>query len=935
MTSCPPPAAAPKPTELAASSRFVQRTRRRYGDLLALLPPGLPDKSQMQTLLTQLQAQGYAPGDALRVMRHLVQERLIVLDCEAHAPLEPITLGFTHLAEVALQHACDWASAQLAQLHGQPQLENGQTCTLWIMGMGKLGARELNASSDIDIIFVYEGEGQTSGNADGRGRISCQEYFNKLVRAISTTIADSGDHGQVFRVDLALRPNGNSGPAAISLAALEEYFLLQGREWERLAWLKSRAVICWPVRDKSRTQALTDVVIPFVFRKHLDYGVFEALRQLHAQIRSQAAQRAAGKSERECDVKLGQGGIREIEFIAQLLQVVRGGQFAELRLRATMQALPALQRAGLMPEHTCAQLLAAYSFLRQVEHRIQYLDDVQTHTFPKSEADGLWIAQTMGYADSATFFVQLQAHRELVAAEFEQLLGGAAGREQAKNQGQTAPEWGEILALIDTAEQQALQQDAKNTDAAALARAAPYRALHAQLAAFAQNPKIEHLPDLALTRLLRLCERMAHWLQSGKTQPLAVSRFLDWVQLLLRHPSYLALLQERPSVLERLLRLLGAARWPARYLQRHPELIDELANRNMLHERFDPVQLQDELQRRYEALQAAGQADEETLLNVLRRAHHAEVFRTLARDAEGVISVEQVADDLSLLADTIVGISLAWCWHSLRQKHQATPALGIIAYGKLGGKELGYGGDLDIVFVYQDADERAGEIYAAFVRKFINWMTAKTAAGDLFEIDMALRPNGNSGLLVTPFAAYADYQQQRGSNTAWTWEHQAMTRARFIWGSEALAAQFDTVREAVLSAPRELSALRQEISSMRLRMAQAHKTAPDVFDVKHSAGGMVDCEFAVQYLVLAHARAHPELLANKGNIALLQLAQAAGLLPAPMGERAADAYRELRRFQHKARLDEQPTQMPLGQMGAAQTAILALWQWVFPEEEGH
>ena len=918
MTSFTP--ATPLPS-LADDSRFVQRTRRRYAALLPLLPPGLPSKAAMQTLLGDLQARGYDAPSALRVMRHIVQERLIILDCQAGASLEDCTAGFTHLAEVALEQACAHASGQLGAQYGQPQDQQGKSCILWIMGMGKLGARELNASSDIDIIFVYGSEGQTTGRTDGRGQISNQEYFNKLVRLVSTHIADNTEHGQVFRVDLALRPNGNSGPAAISLAALEAYFLLQGREWERLAWLKSRAVVCWPTRDKTRTQALTDVVIPFVFRKHLDYGVFEALRQLHAQIRSQAALRAAGKSAQECDVKLGTGGIREIEFICQLLQVVRGGQFAELRVRATLQALPALQQAGLMPAHTCAQLQAAYTFLRQVEHRIQYLDDVQTHTLPKASADIDWIARSLGLADAPSFFAQLQAHRDFVAAEFEQLLGGAQAAQSSGTEAgaQAAPEWAEIQALVQEA---AEQWQANDADA--------WRSLQQQLQSLAQNPKIAHLHDLSRLRLLRVCERVAHWLGEGKAQPHAASRFLDWVQLLLRHPSYLALLQERPSVLERLLRLLGAARWPARYLQRHPELIDELAGRHMLQERFDAPQLQAELQRRYEALQAAGQADEETLLNVLRHAHHAEVFRTLARDAEGIISVEEVADDLSLLADTIVGITVDWCWQALRQKHQNTPQIGIIAYGKLGGKELGYGSDLDIVFVYEDAHESAGEIYAAFVRKFMNWMTAKTAAGDLFEIDMALRPNGNSGLLVTPFAAYADYQQQRGSNTAWLWEHQAMTRARCIWGSTDLAAQFDAVRDAVLCAPRQLPALQHEILAMRQRMQTAHKTPAGLFDVKHSAGGMVDCEFAVQYLVLGHAKDHPELVANKGNIALLQRAQDAGLLPAPIGSAAADAYRSLRRLQHKARLDEQSTQIPQERVAAEQAAILALWQSVFP-----
>ena len=346
-------------------------------------------------------------------------------------------------------------------------------------------------------------------------------------------------------------------------------------------------------------------------------------------------------------------------------------------------------------------------------------------------------------------------------------------------------------------------------------------------------------------------------------------------------------------------------------------------------ERFDAVQLRQELELRYAALVATGEDDEETLLNVLRRAHHAEVFRTLARDVEGAISVEQVADDLSLLAETMLGITVDWCWQRLKQKHREQPAIGIIAYGKLGGKELGYGGDLDIVFVYDDEDENASEIYAAFVRKLISWMTVKTGEGDLFEIDMALRPNGSSGLLVISFAAYSNYQQQRGSNTAWLWEHQAMTRARFIWGSEAVQTQFNAVRTEVLTAPRDVAALKREIVAMRKRMAEANKAPPNKFDVKYSAGGMIDAEFAVQYLVLAHAREHAELLDNVGNIALLKRCDAAGLLPAPLGSEAADAYRQLRRYQHKARLDERPTQTEPEQLAQERATIEKLWQVVF------
>jgi glutamate-ammonia-ligase adenylyltransferase len=379
--------------------------------------------------------------------------------------------------------------------------------------------------------------------------------------------------------------------------------------------------------------------------------------------------------------------------------------------------------------------------------------------------------------------------------------------------------------------------------------------------------------------------------------------------------------------------MLGAARWPARYLLKHPGVIDELAGNTMLDERFDAADFEQELERRREALQGSSEDDDESLLNLLRRAHHAEVFRTLARDIEGTLTVEQVADDLSALAESVLRTTARWCWERLKNKHRADHRFAIIAYGKLGGKELGYGSDLDIVFVYDDDDDRAAEVYGALVRKLINWLTVKTGEGDLYEIDTALRPNGNSGMLVTSFTSYANYQQQRGSNTAWTWEHQAMTRARCVLGSEDLHQRFDAVRNAVIRTPREVASLRNEIVDMRTKVRSAHPVKAHQFDVKHSTGGMVDIEFAVQFLVLSQGATHPELLANVGNIALLQRAQTCGLLSGHTGNDAAQAYRTLRQIQHKARLNEEPTQVDEAQVSFERAAGLALWNAVFANSD--
>ena len=888
----------------------MQRLHRRYADVLPLLAPGAPTRDSLYAGFSALKASGQETGAALRVLRQLTLERLAQLDCSSHAPLALVTHAMTWLAEVTLDIAWQQVMVDLDGLHGAPTKADGQRAEMWIVGMGKLGARELNVSSDIDLIYVYDQDGETQGNSEGRNKVSCQEYFTRAVKRMYALIGDTTEHGFVFRVDLALRPNGNSGPSVVSLDALEEYLLVQGREWERFAWMKSRVVAPRSAVVNGSAQALRAVVLPFVFRRYLDYNVFESLRTLHQQIRDHAAKRSAGHPERANDVKLSRGGIREIEFTVQLLQVVRGGQFPELRTRPTLDALQRVAKSGLMPQATAEALSAAYVFLRQVEHRIQYLDDQQTHVLPTRDDDLAWIAETLGYDGTRAFLSDLDAHREVVAQEFDTLLGG--DREckgcNGKNgkSGSSGREFAELDAVLGDFD----------------------GVVRARLAQWGDNPRVQALRDDARGRLMRLLQRTAQWLKEGRISDVAVLRMADWIEPLLRRESYLALMLERPSVYERLLRLLGAAKWPARYLLQHPGVIDELAGGNLFDVRFDAAEFEAELQARRVALQRTGEDDEESLMNLLRRAHHAEQFRTLARDVEGVLTVEQVADDLSALADAMLRMTARWCWDRLKSRHRDEPAIAIIGYGKLGGKELGYGSDLDIVFVYDDDDERAQEIYASYVRKMINWMTVKTADGDIYEIDTALRPNGNSGLLVTRFEAYADYQQQRGSNTAWTWEHQAMTRARFVMGLPSLAPRFDAVRHAVIRSPRDAASLKAEIVSMRERVRLGHPVKADHFDVKHSSGGMVDAEFAMQYLVLLHAAAHPELADNVGNIALLQRAEKAGLLPAGVGQAAANAYREMRRLQHRARLNEEPTQVAPVTLNAERDAVLAVWHFV-------
>jgi glutamate-ammonia-ligase adenylyltransferase len=963
------PIDAVKTTALAAHSRFVQRIRRRYPDELAAFSaasPGVPRLDSITQLLDHLLAQGRDLAAALRVTRQLVLERLAVEDAENGAAMADITGAMTALAEVTLQRALAAAEAEADLKHGAPLNEQGQRIDMWVVGMGKLGGRELNVSSDIDLIYVYEEDGHTTGIDDGsgipKGRITVHEYFSHVAKRLSMLIGDTTEDGFVFRVDLALRPNGNSGPAVVSLSMLEEYFLVQGREWERFAWLKSRIVAprrAMPQGDHhKRALAMRDIVMPFVFRRYLDYGVFEGLRQLHRKIRDEANRRAAGRPERANDVKLSRGGIREIEFTVQLLQVVRGGQFPEIRTRSTLKALPRLAARGLIPQATATWLAQAYTFLRRVEHRIQYLDDQQTHMLPTDDKDLAWIADSMGmcgqdkgtptypdcHSGTCEMLDALCSVREFVANEFDALLHD--GRAPGATDGGCRTCGGPPLP-VDSEE-----YIAKLPEPVA-----------ERVREFARQAKVSMLSDTAKLRLAKLISRatkVAYTKDSKGCEsetadclgPDAVLHFIDWLNPLLRRDSYLSLLAERPEVLTRLLRLLGLAKWPLRYLLRHPGVIDELADPRLMEGRFDPISFQKELGERHNAWTRAGQADEEALLDTLRRAHHAEIFRTLVRDVEGSLTVEQVADDLSALADATLNTAIQWAWGHLQQRpgKQGAYAVGrqphfaVIAYGKLGGKELGYGSDLDVVFLFDDTQDTpppdAGpdspspiDAYLLFARKLITWLTLRTSSGELFDIDTALRPNGNSGLLVTSFHAYDDYQRQRGSNTAWTWEHQALTRARWCAGEPALAERFETTRRSVLSAQRDPIALRDEVVHMRERLREAHACGPHQFDIKHSPGGMIDVEFAVQYLILAHSHRHPELLDNKGNIALLDRAEAAGLLPAGVGHAAGQAYRELRRIQHRARLDDAPTKLSderLALIAPHKAAVLALWQAAFP-----
>jgi [glutamine synthetase] adenylyltransferase / [glutamine synthetase]-adenylyl-L-tyrosine phosphorylase len=914
------------PLGAPAASRYAQRLAQAQPQLFQaeLAAIELPfDAGAMRAYLAQ-QAAGdeYALKRALRRLRQQVMLRVLLRDLSGRAPLAEVVASMSDLAEVSLGYALSHLGAWLQAQHGTP-MAHGVRQELIVVGMGKLGGRELNVSSDIDLIFVYPEEGDTvsSAAAPGTGAgarlLSNHEYFTRLGRKLINALAEVTEDGQVFRVDMRLRPNGDSGPLACSLDALENYFIAEGREWERYAWIKARVVatsagagvIATSVNDSLATSGsagpatlareLGAVARPFVFRKYLDFGAFAAMRSLHAQIRAEVARRDLA-----AHIKLGPGGIREIEFIAQAFQLIRGGRDADLQARPTLEVLALLQMKGLLPAQAVAELRAAYDFLRRLEHRLQYLDDAQTHELPATGEDRALIATAMGFDDYAGFMRQLDAHREQVSRHFGDVFAAPAQDAHA-----CAPLWnGELDA------------EAAHERLAALGFA-DTGAAQARLAAARASQRYLQLPEASRERYDALLPRVIALAAGASAPEAALARTLDLLEAISRRSSYLALLYEYPQALEKVVQLLAASGWAAAYVTRHPLLLDELLDTRTLYAAPDWKEFAAGLRTQL----ALHEGDAERQMDVLRETHHAQVFRLLAQDLAGQLTVEVLADHLSALADLMLAITLESCWAQLRTRHREAPRFAIVAYGKLGGKELGYASDLDIIFLYDDADARAPEVYSRLAQRVNTWLTSATPSGVLFETDLRLRPNGAGGLMVSSVDAFREYQE----TAAWVWEHQALTRARYCAGDAAAGAAFEAERIAILRRSRDPAALRREVVSMRSQMLDAHPNRSDLFDLKHDRGGMIDIEFIVQYLVLAHAHRYPQLTANLGNIALLKMAGELGLIPLATAMTVRDGYREYRRQQHAQRLNgAQYARVEHGPLRAYIGATLELWDIV-------
>ncbi|MDR0250383.1 MAG: bifunctional [glutamate--ammonia ligase]-adenylyl-L-tyrosine phosphorylase/[glutamate--ammonia-ligase] adenylyltransferase [Burkholderiales bacterium] len=867
-------------------------------------------------VVTRPIAAALTSGDAgslaatLRQARQHVMLHTMARDLTGIADLDEVCRNMGRLATDALIAAVTLHQAQLAETHGWPRSALGDIQPFIIVGMGKLGGDELNVSSDIDLVFLYPEDGET----DGSRPLSNHEFFVRLGQRVIAAIDEVTADGFVFRVDMRLRPYGESAPLAVSFDALEHYLTAQGRMWERYAWLKAQPL------TGSYHDELQQLITPFVYRKYLDFDAYEGLRDVLEQIRTQGKTRGYTHN-----IKLGSGGIRDIEFITQALQIVRGGRTPALQLRGTRAALRALGERDLLANNAVDELLTAYDFLRRIEHRLQYCDDLATQTLPEDEASRTALAHSMDFASLAAFQEALDAHRQCVVHRFETLLGygneglsspafAAQARAASLNTGFSwdAPETPELLRQTLVTRH--------FTDPEAIAD---------RIVRMRESKRYTTLPERSRQRFDALTQQLIDIASTtastatSKTENAVDTLFLRMFALLetiSRRSAYLALLSEHPQALPTLARLLAASSWAADYLNRHPILLDELLSPQVLLAEPSWLSWRDELTKTLDA----HSGDTERQMDELRHFQHAQTFRLLAQDLAGQLTVERLADHLTALADLILEMTLIHCWRTLMPEGVSPPRFAIIGYGKLGSKEMSYGSDLDLVFLYDigdDSDEAAAR-YARLAQRMNTWLTSTTAAGNLYTTDLRLRPDGSSGLLVSRWDAFVRYQREK----AWTFEHQALTRARFIAGDNELGAAFMRERASLLQQPRDTDTLRRDIIAMRERMSEGRSNTSALFDVKHDRGGMVDIEFLVQFLVLAHAHRFPTLTRNTGNVALLTSAATLGLITSAEANAAIQAYRLYRRQQHAAQLQETSSAMIAPSLTENErNSVRALW----------
>jgi [glutamine synthetase] adenylyltransferase / [glutamine synthetase]-adenylyl-L-tyrosine phosphorylase len=852
---------------------------------------------------------------ALRRFRQCEMLRIAWRDLAGWAVLEETLGHLSELAEVCIRAAADWVHRALVEKHGEPRSQDGTAQRLLVVAMGKLGGGELNFSSDVDLVFLYPESGET----DGPRTLSNEEFFIRAGRRLVRLLDEATPDGFVFRVDMRLRPFGESGPLAMSLAAFSNYLHQHGRAWERYAYVKARAV----TGHRAGMGLYRDVLRPFVFRRYLDFGLFDALREMKERISAEVARR-----ELKDNIKLGRGGIREIEFIVQCLQLLRGGADPRLREPGLPAALARLEETGLLPREAVEELRAAWRFLRLTENRLQAWQDRQTHELPTDDTGRLRLAYSMGCRDWAEYAAALAEHQRRVDGWFRHQT--AEGRAAEPEDGVTAA-W--------SSEAGEAGEDMARAGLAAAGFDVPERAL-AAMRGLAEAPWYKRLDEAARQRLATLVPALARGAAELPAPEEALERLLRVVSAIGGRSAYFALLNENPAARARFITLCGGSEFLASQVAVHPLLLDDLIDPRVLEAPPGRDELAAELDQRLAGVEPE---DLEELMDALRNFQRAAVFRVAVADLTGRLPLMKVSDQLTWIAEVL----LEACVRSARDAavvRHGRPLCGdredalrgchlaVIGYGKLGGLELGYGSDLDLVFVHDASGEiqrsegpevvEAGTLFARMTRRIVHLLTTPTGAGVLYDVDTRLRPSGKGGLLVTSLNAFESYQRER----AWTWEHQALLRARAVAGEPRVRQAFEALRVRLLVEAVRREDLRSEVAAMRERMRnELSSGTAALFDLKQDSGGVADIEFLVQYLVLQHAGERPELLRWPDNMRQIEDLRDAGLLSVADSSLLHEAYVEFRQRLHRLALANAPGRVPVAEVAALRARVEALW----------
>ena len=859
----------------AADGQSALSSREELAKRVNAVLAGIGDEAELMATLRQLRNREYL--------------RIVWCDINRSAAVDEILVQLSDLADTIISCALTWLEADHRQKWGVPRNQQGEPQSLVVLGMGKLGGHELNFSSDVDLIFAF----LAAGGTDAARPLDNEQFFIRLAQRLIKVLAEPTIDGFVYRVDTRLRPFGDAGALVFNFSAMVSYYENHGREWERYALIKARPV----AGDLAAGEALLESLRPFVFRRYLDYGAIESLREMKLLIARQVEQKGM-----KDNIKLGAGGIREIEFIGQLFQLIRGGQERVLRQRSLLPVLDHLGRQGVLPAQSARDLADAYRFLRRVENRIQQVADQQTHELPRDEPGRARLALGLDYPDWASLILDLDKHRLLVHEEFAKVFAGTAESPSEVVSGDLALLWSGTME--PAAACQALQQAGYSDADQVLMR----------LINLGQASLYRKQTEAARQRLDRLMPLLIVAAGRHSEPEQTLGRVLQVIEAVIRRSTYLALLAEHPTALNQLVRLCGASPWITDYLTQHPALLDEMLDLQRLSHPLSRQELVAEL-----GVRLAESPDLDQRMDILRRFKQVHILRVAAADLFGHLPLMKVSDHLTELAEVIVSTVLDMAWTEMAARygrprcfidgHNYLPKMAIVAYGKLGGLELSYGSDLDLVFLHDSGGEQQitdgaksvdnAVFFARVVQRMMHVLTARTPSGILYEIDTRLRPSGGSGVLVSSVQGFADYQD----NQAWTWEHQALVRARGVAGEPGLLSQFNEIRRRVLCRSRDAAVLRGDIGEMREKMrSHLDGAGGGNFDLKQGQGGIADIEFMVQYGVLRWAHDYPEVQRYPDNIRQLEALAEHKLWPEEDCRRLTAAYLALRAKSHELAL---------------------------------